>query len=450
MSRIPNSVVGDAVTSTESWDTLEALVSVGNRMAGQTGEAEGAEIIADAFERGGARDVEINEFEIPGWWRGSSSLSVGEETLVADHEVIALPGTPGGDATGELVDVGYGLAEDFEERDLDGKIVMASSETPDDHGRWIHRMEKYVCAANAGAAGFVFRNHVEGCLPPTGEIGYHNRPGPIPAVGVSKEVGTRLLREHAVEGNEGEEGSGSETTISVECRNEPTNSRNVEAVVGPDTEKEVLVTAHVDAHDVSEGANDNGAGSALVAEIGRLLGKVELDTRVRLVTFGSEEIGLYGAYHAAETHGLESIKCVINIDGAGNSRNLGVGTNGFDELGDAFEEVTDEMRLPLSTHERISPHGDQWAFVQEGVPSVMTYSRSGGSGRGWGHTHADTLDKLDIRDLRAMALALSNVVVAVAEEDREIPHKSREQIRDEIDEGYVEELKLGGRWPYDE
>ncbi|SIR83375.1 Zn-dependent amino-or carboxypeptidase, M28 family [Haladaptatus litoreus] len=450
MSRIPNSVVGDAVTSTESWDTLEALVSVGNRMAGQAGEAEGAEIIADAFERGGAREVEINEFEIPGWWRGSSSLSVGGETLAADHEVIALPGTPSGEATGELVDVGYGLAENFEERDLDGKIVMASSETPEGHGRWIHRMEKYVCAANAGAVGFVFRNHVEGCLPPTGEIGYHNRPGPIPAVGVSKEVGTRLLREHAAEGNEGEEDSGSETTISVECRNEPTNSRNVEAVVGPDTEKEVLVTAHVDAHDISEGANDNGAGSALVAEIGRLLEQVELACRVRLITFGSEEIGLYGAYHAAETHDLESIKCVINIDGAGNSRNLGVGTNGFTELGDAFEEVTDEMRLPLSMHERISPHGDQWAFVQEGVPSVMAYSRSEGSGRGWGHTHADTLDKLDIRDLRAIALALSNVVVAVAEEDREIPHKSREQIRDEIDEGYVEELKLGGRWPYDE
>ncbi len=45
---------------------------------------------------------------------------------------------------------------------------------------------------------------------------------------------------------------------------------------------------------------------------------------------------------------------------------------------------------------------------------------------------------------------LTNVVVALAEDGREIPHKSREDIKDEIDEGYVEELKIGGRWPYDE
>ncbi|WP_458187670.1 M28 family peptidase [Haladaptatus sp. NG-WS-4] len=440
MSRIPKPVVGDAVTSTESWETLESLVAVRNRMAGQEGEAEGARVVVDAFERAGAREVEINEFEIPGWWRGSSSLALGDETLTADHEVIALPGTPSGDATAELVDVGCGLPKDFEERDLDGKIVMASSKTPESHDRWIHRMEKYASAADAGAVGFVFRNHVEGCLPPTGEVGYHNRPGPIPAVGVSAEIGARLRREY----------EGETATLSVDCRNEPTDSRNVEAVVGPDTDEKVLVTAHVDAHDISEGANDNGAGSALVAEIGRLLEQVELDTRVRLVTFGSEEIGLYGAYHWAETHDLDSVKCVVNIDGAGNSRNLGVGTNGFDELGETFAEVTDDLRVPLSTHEGISPHGDQWAFVQEGVPAVMAYSRSEGSGRGWGHTHADTLDKLDIRDLRALALVLTNVVVALAEEGREIPHKSRDDIRDEIDDGYVEELKIGGRWPYDE
>jgi aminopeptidase YwaD len=440
MSRIPESVVGDAYTSAESWETLESLVAVRNRMAGQEGETEGARVVADAFERASAREVEINEFEIPGWWRGSSSLDIGDETLTAPHEVIALPGTPSGDATGELVDVGYGLPEDFEERDLDGKIAVASSETPEGHGRWIHRMEKYAGAADAGAVGFVFRNHIEGCLPPTGEVGYHNRPGPIPAVGVSAEIGARLRREC----------EGESATLSVDCRNELTNSRNVEAIVGPDTDDEVLVTAHVDAHDISEGANDNGAGSALVAEIGRLLGQVELDTRVRLVTFGSEEIGLYGAYHWAETHDLDSVKCVVNIDGAGNSRNLGVGTNGFDEPRDTFEEVTDNLRVPLSTRDGISPHGDQWAFVQEGVPAVMAYSRSEGSGRGWGHTHADTLDKLDIRDLRALALVLTNVVVALAEDGRKIPHKSREDIKDEIDEGYVEELKIGGRWPYDE
>lgn len=71
---------------------------------------------------------------------------------------------------------------------------MARSDGPADHDRWHHRMEKYAAAAEEGAAGFIFRNHYEGALPPTGEVGYHERPGPIPVVGVSKKLGDRLAR----------------------------------------------------------------------------------------------------------------------------------------------------------------------------------------------------------------------------------------------------------------
>ena len=447
MTTLPEHVIGDAYTNSIAWDLLVDLVTVGNRMAGQEGEREGAELVADAFEASGLRDVTIDEFEIPGWWRGDSSLTVETdrtETYEASHDVIALPGTPSGTVEGDLVDVGYGTEAEFEAADLDGKVAMARSDMPPDADRWRHRMEKYADAAEAGAVGFVFRNHVEGCLPPTGEIGYHNRPGPIPAVGISKELGERLSRECARDGPT--------ATLEVNCRNEPTKSRNVEGVVGPDTDREVLVTAHVDAHDIAEGANDNGAGSVLVAEAGRLLAQLddELDLRVRLITFGSEEIGLYGAYHWAETHDLDDVEAVLNVDGAGNSRNLRVRTSGFTEFEDAFEAVTAAYDAPLSTDDEVSPHGDQWPFVQEGVPAVMTSTTSEGEGRGWGHTHADTLDKLDPRDLREVAIQLASAAVEVASDDRTFDRKDREAIADALSDGYVRELKVGGRWPYDD
>ncbi|MFT4890651.1 MAG: aminopeptidase YwaD [Halobacteriales archaeon] len=447
MTQLPEHVIGDAYTDSVAWDLLSDLVAVGNRMAGQSGEHEGAGLVADAFADADLRDVEIDEFEIPGWWRGDSSLAVaGErpEEYAADHDVIALPGTPSGTGEGELVDVGHGTEAEFEDADLDGKIAMARSDVPEDADRWRHRMEKYADAYEAGADGFVFRNHVEGCLPPTGEIGYHDRPGPIPAVGVSKELGERLARKC--------EGGDPTATLQVECRNEPATSRNVEGVVGPDTDEEVLVTAHVDAHDIAEGANDNGAGSALVAEVGRLLARAEdaLDTRVRLITFGSEEIGLYGAYHWAETHDLEDVKAVINVDGAGNSRTLRVGTNGFETFEDAFEAVTEGYDAPLSTDDTVSPHGDQWPFVQEGVPAVMASTTSEGEGRGWGHTHADTLDKLDPRDLRDVAIQLASAAVEVTSDDRSFERKDRAEIENALSDGYVRELKVGGRWPYGE
>jgi Zn-dependent M28 family amino/carboxypeptidase len=320
---------------------------------------------------------------------------------------------------------------------------MASSETPDDYSRWIHRMEKYASAVDGGAVGFVFRNHVEGCLPPTGEVGYDNRPGPIPAVGVSKEVGATLERDAR---------DGVDVSLDVDCRNEPATSRNVSGEFGPDTDEAVLLTAHVDAHDIAPGANDNGAGTALVAEVARLLTQVaeDLDTRVRCVVFGSEEIGLRGAYHLADVVDLDSMKAVLNVDGAGRNRTLSVRANEFDELAGVFEDVTDELSVPLDRSDTVSPHGDQWAFVQEGVPGAMISStNSDKSGRGWGHTHADTLDKVDVRDLRAHAVSVGNAVCAATEATREIPRRSREDTRDLVDEGYEQELKVGGRWPYE-
>jgi Zn-dependent M28 family amino/carboxypeptidase len=445
MPRLPDAVVGDAYSSSFAWDVLTELVDVGNRMAGQEGEREGAEVVAGAFERAGLCGVEVNEFGIEGWWRGDAALGVpgrGEE-YGASHQVIALPGTPAGSAEGELVDVGAGARSEFEAADLDGAVAMASSRTPDEADRWIHRMEKYVGAVEAGAEAFVFRNHVEGCLPPTGEVGYDNRPGPIPAVGVSAELGARLERYC--------EGGPATVSVEVDCLNEPATSRNVEGVVGPDTDREVLVTAHVDAHDVAEGANDNGAGSAIVAEVGRLLAAAadELDTRVRLVTFGSEEIGLKGATHWVETHDREEVKCVINVDGAGGSRDLRVGTNGFGAFETAFAAVTDRFEAPLATGDGIMPHGDQWSFVQEGIPGAFVSAQSDSSGRGYGHTHADTVEKLDPRDLRAIAVQVAEGALELADDDTAVEHRSREAIRDEIDEGYEQELKTGGRWPYD-
>ncbi|WP_058366339.1 M28 family peptidase [Haloparvum sedimenti] len=463
MTELPDRVVGDARTSDFGWDLLTDLADIGNRMAGQAGERRGAERVVEAYEAAGLRNAGLEEFEIPGWWRGDSSLAVTgtgpdpvERTHEGSHAVIALPGTPAGEVEAPLVDVGTGTVEEFEAAggDLDGAIAMASSRTPDEADRWIHRMEKYVNAAERGAVGFVFRNHLEGALPPTGEIGYHNRPGPIPAVGVSKEVGERLARlaEDGAAAAGESEGDADRPTVSiaVDCRNEPTTSVNAVADVGPDTDEAVLLTAHVDAHDISDGANDNGAGSALVAEVGRLLATVEddLDTRVRLITFGAEEIGLWGAYHAAETIAHEEIKCVVNLDGACNSRNLRVSYNEFEPMRRVFEAVTDDLGAPLSTNATISPHGDQWAFAQEGIPAVMASTTSEQSGRGWGHTHADTLDKLDRRDLAEVAIQVAEATVRFVDAGTSVPHKSRAAIRESIDEGYVTELKTGGRWPY--
>jgi Zn-dependent M28 family amino/carboxypeptidase len=448
MPTIPKELVGDAYTSTHAWDLLADLVDIDNRMAGQAGEAEGAELVRAAFEDHGLRNPTVTEFDVPGWWRGPCSLTVERDRthrFDGRHQLVELPGTPSGEVRAEIADVGHGLPEDFEDADLAEKVAMASTLTPDDYGRWIHRGEKYAAAANAGASAFLFRNHIEGCLPPTGSIGDDDGPGPIPAVGVSREVGDRLVR-YCDDGPV-------EAGLDVECRNEPAQSRNVEAVVGPDTEEEVLLTAHVDAHDVGEGANDNGVGTVLVSEVGRLLTRMEedLETRVRCLVFGAEEVGLYGAYHWVDTHDRDDVKAVVNIDGAGYSRTLDVYAHGFDAIGDAFREASDELAVPIDVQSDVRPHSDHWPFVQEGIPGAQARSVAEGSGRGWGHTHGDTLDKLDLRDLRDLSVGLATGVAKLAERDGTLEHKPVSEIRDAtVEQGYEDGMRNADNWPFDD
>jgi Zn-dependent M28 family amino/carboxypeptidase len=424
--------IGDTFTSDVGWRHLEDLVDIGNRMAGSEGERRAAEATRDALEAGVAR---LEEFEIQGWTRGDSAIAAGDTTQAS----IALPRSPDGEVTGALVDVGYGLPEDFD-RDLEGKVVMAASNVPDWYDRFIHRREKYYHAVEAGAAAFVFRNHVEGCLAPTGSVGTEADPiGDIPAVGVSKEVGSRLARRF----------DGEEVTVTVDADAHDATSQNVHAEFGPETDREVLVTSHVDAHDIAEGAMDNGAGTAMVVELARSLAarEDELDTRVHLLVYGAEEVGLVGSAYDSERR--EGIKAIVNNDGVVRGRTLKFYTHGFEELDDAVETVADRFDHPVRTTPELGPHSDHWPYVQDGVPGYHVMSVTGSEGRGWGHTRADTLDKLEVRDLREQAVLLTELVVHLADEGVEVAHREREEIATQLEEeDLAEGMKVIGDWPY--
>lgn len=80
---------------------------------------------------------------------------------------------------------------------------------------------------------------------------------------------------------------------------------------------------------------------------------------------------------------------------------------------------------------------------------MTAVSDTADDGRGWGHTNADTLDKLDRRDLRELALVLANIAIELADDDREFARKSRVEIRDALSDHVIRELRLSGRWPYE-
>ncbi|MDT3433556.1 M28 family peptidase [Haloarcula sp. 1CSR25-25] len=436
--------IGETFTSATGWGHLETLVDIGNRMAGSDGERAAAEATRDALAAY-ARDARLSEFGIQGWERGDSAVHAdGSPVATQAHECIALPRSPAGEVTGGLVDVGHGLPEEFEDADCEGQIVLARSDVPDWYDRYIHRREKYYHAVEAGAAGFVYRNHVEGLLPPTGSVGTAAAPiGEIPAIGVASETGARLARRYA----------GDDVTLTVDCETPDATSQNVHAELGPDTDERLLVTSHVDAHDIAEGAMDNGAGTAMVVEVARALAgrEDELETRVEFVAFGAEEVGLVGSNRLAEETATDDVTAVLNFDGVVQGRTLNCYTHGFDALAAAAGDVADRFDHPITLTPEQGPHSDHWPFVRRGVPGYHVTSETGGDGRGWGHTHADTLDKLEPRALREQAVLLTELAVTLADGSVRPDHKDPAEIADALEaQDLAEGMRITGDWPFED
>ncbi len=437
--------IGDTFTSEVGWDLLEALVDVGSRMAGSDGERAGLDLTRDALADVGARNARLEEFAIQGWERGHSRVSQdGTELAAGDGSCIALPRSPDASATGELVDVGHGTPAEFDAAgaDLEGGIALVSTTVPDEFDRFVHRREKYYRAIEAGAAGFVFANHVDGGLPPTGSVGTADSPiGEIPGVGVSKEVGARLSRRY----------EGETVTVAVDCVIPDATSGTVTAELGPDTDEQLIVSAHVDAHDIAEGAMDNGAGTATIVEVASALAarEDELETRVVFAGFGAEEVGLVGSTRVADGVEPDAIRAVINVDSNVFGRTLRLDHHGFDELEAAGERLRERFDHPVSLDGGIVPHSDHWPFVSRGIPGCMVSGETADRGRGWGHTAADTIDKLDVRNLREQSILLTELVVDLAAETHTIPRADTDRIATALEStGAATGMKFTGDWPF--
>ncbi|SDR34651.1 M28 family peptidase [Natronobacterium texcoconense] len=425
------------------WELLTELTQLPHRMGGSEHEARAAEIVAETFAEAGLEDVEQREFPMHHWQRGHTEFEVvREDGPDRTFAAIALPYSPAGDVEGPLVDVGYGTPEEIAEADLEGGIAVASTTTPAEK-RFVHRMEKFGHAVDAGAEAFVFVNHVDGQLPPTGALEFAGE-AIAPGIGVSAETGD-WLREYAERGAHGR--------ITVDATTDEGSSRNVTGVVGPDTDEEILVVAHYDSHDVAEGALDNGCGIATVAGAASTLSEVadELDRRVRIAGVGCEEIGLLGAEALAEGLDLESVRAVVNVDGAGRFRNLVAMTHGSDDLGNLAERVTDAAGQPVVRDDDPHPFSDHWPFLRAGVPALQLHSdppEGGERGRGWGHTAADTRDKVDPRNLREHAMLTALLVLELTDEDESVSRIDVADLREKLRaQDYEPGMRAAGIWP---
>ncbi|MCZ7665785.1 MAG: M28 family metallopeptidase [Chloroflexi bacterium] len=79
-------------------------------------------------------------------------------------------------------------------------------------------------------------------------------------------------------------------------------------------------------------------------------------------------------------------------------------------------EWSDEMALPFGVEQSINAHSDHYPFLMAGVPTggIGDVGSKNRSGRGYGHTRYDTLDKVDLRNLREASVLAARLAYRLA------------------------------------
>lgn len=434
-----NAALGAGWVEGDSWEFISGLTAIGDRMSGSPGERRAAAHVAEAFETAGLQDVHTNSFDMSRWDRGETELRLTAPTDRA-FDAIALPYSPAGQVSASFVDAGYGTPDEIAALDVSNKIVVASTTTPSG-SRFVHRMEKFGSAVEAGAVGFVFVNHKPGQLAPTGSLTFGEEAAAV-AGGVSAETGD-WLREYAMN----TPGQTGQLRLAVEATTEPAESQNVHGTIGPDTNEEILLTAHYDAHDIAEGALDNGCGIATVVAAARVLVASDPQVRVRVVATGSEEVGLLGAEHLADSVNLGDIHAVVNVDGAGRYRDLQALVHSSETLAELAADIQTETHHPVTVEREPHPFSDQWPFVRQGVPALQLHSDSEERGRGWGHTTADTRDKVDVRNIREHGMLTALCVLELGSRNRPPRLETDALVNAFRDADFETGMRAAGLWP---
>jgi len=434
-------LLGRAWHSERPWRVLTTLTELEDRLGGHPGEQRAADVLADELETLGVANVSQESFAIPEWTRGETSLlaHVHSRDRERTFEARALPYCPESTVEAPLVDVGYGTPEELDAKDVADAVVVASSATPPRADRFFHRMEKIGYAAERGATGFILANHCPGQLPPTGSLRVGDT---LPAVGVSYETG-EWLREYAAEG--------AAVRINVTASVEPGTSQNVCGRFGPETDDAVLLLAHYDAHDVAEGALDNGCGVAVLIGAVEILAEMDLDREVRIALVGCEELGLQGSETLAASVDAAEIHAVVNLDGVGRDRTLKALTHGSDAVRTLATAVAESVDHPLAVDELPHPYSDHWPFLRQGVPALQLHSRpadddGGHWERGWTHTRADTRDKADVRTVREHAMLTTLIIRRLT--GTEISRVDTDDLREELSDAEPS-MRAAGVWPDD-
>ncbi|HEU5286179.1 MAG TPA: M28 family peptidase, partial [Sphingomicrobium sp.] len=392
------------------------------RLAGTEAEARARTWAVARLKSLGFSDVRVETFDMPVWVRGEEKAWI-TAPFPQPLVVTALGNsgaTPPEGLEAELV--GFDTLEALEaapDEAVRGRIVFVSHAMPrtqdgSGYGAFIGpRSRGPTVASRKGAAAIVVRSigtdHHRN--PHTGLQSFADGVAPIPAGALSipdAEQVQRILKR------------GKPVRIRLVMTPRAIGARQSGNVIAEAPGRDraaapLLVACHLDSWDLGTGAVDDAAGCGIVAAAAkRIMDSGRPLRTIRIVWFGAEEVGLFGGNDYRARHEKEPYYAIAESDfGAGRVWKVD------SKLGKAREAEARALQRALAPLGIVpgsleqAGGSDIGPLLADGAPGV-TLNQDGTYYFDLHHTPDDTLDKIDLGDLRQNVAAWTTMLAVLS------------------------------------
>ena len=201
---------------------------------------------------------------------------------------------------------------------------------------------------------------------------------------------------------------------------------------GSKKDEVVMIGAHFDSWHTGTGTTDNGAGSAVMIEVMRILKSLDLkmDRTVRIGLWGGEEEGLLGSRAYVKEHFANpettNISGYFNLDN-GSGKIRGVYLQGNDAMRPLFEKWLAPFRDQGVTTVSIRNTGgtDHLSFDAIGLPGFQFIQDPLDYSTVTHHSDLDVYDHAVPEDLMQAAAVIANCVYQAANRPEMLPRRPR-------------------------
>jgi aminopeptidase YwaD len=363
--RVPPDVVAKIAADGTMAEEFAALCDFGGRLAGTDSEHRAMAYVAGRGSLASGVSCRSVAVSYGGWRAVKAELRLSNGMLAACHPLVRSTPTASGGLTAEVIDLGRGTPEEFDvhRQEIAGRIVLVRHELMFAAGT-IHRRRKYNMAVEAGAVGFLIAGPVAGEVV-TGSSGRGETDAGIPAAGIAPETAASLARSAS---------GWPRATLLVETEEHEAQTSTLLFDLHGRTDEVIVLSAHVDGHDVNESAMDNASGVATALSVIRAVAPLAHNWQrgVRLAFFSAEEWALTGS--ARYVAGLSDderrhISLNINLDTVAGGKRLTALTSGFGGLEPFLLQTAETNGHALRCVRPLQMNSDHANFALAGIPA---------------------------------------------------------------------------------